>query len=71
MIREGLKETPLPVDRNNTLQDELSHFLDCVRDNSLSVSDGVVGYHTIELLEAAEKSLKEKRVIMYECTNNG
>jgi len=57
------------VNRNNTIQDELTHFIHCVRNNHvvnnsyINESNGEVGAHVVRLLEIARKSLEEERTV--------
>jgi UDP-N-acetylglucosamine 3-dehydrogenase len=51
----------LGVDRNNTIRDELLHFIDSVGNPLVETrNSGTVGVRTIELIEAAKKSIAEK-----------
>lgn len=54
----------LHVERNNTIHDELLHFLESVGDPLIETrNSGEVGVRTIELIEAAKRSMAEGRVI--------
>ena len=40
------------------MREELQHFLDCIEFDGPSLSDGQKGLEVIQILEAADKSLK-------------
>jgi predicted dehydrogenase len=48
------------VEQTEALKCETSHFMDCISSNRASINDGVAGLRVVQLLEAAEKSLKER-----------
>jgi hypothetical protein len=48
------------VDATEALKAEASYFVDCVVTDRDPVNDGVAGLRNVTLLEAAEKSLKQK-----------
>ena len=55
------------VKRNNTIEEELEHFISCVQNNNivnncyLNESSGLLGAHVVRLLEIARKSVEEER----------
>jgi len=55
------------VKRNNTIEEELEHFVYCVQNNSvvnnryLNESSGLLGAHVVRLLEIARKSVEEEK----------
>jgi len=55
------------VERNNTIEDELMHFIHCIQNNGvvnhtyLNESNGLLGAHIVRLLEIARKSIEEER----------
>jgi len=55
------------VSKNNTIQDELMHFVHCIQNNGvvnhsyLNRSNGLVGAHVVRLLEIARKSMDEDK----------
>jgi len=57
----------LYVKRNNTIEEELEHFIYCIQNNSvvnhayLNESNGLLGAHVVRLLEIARKSIEEER----------
>jgi predicted transcriptional regulator len=52
--------TEVPVEANNTIESEISWFIDCVGRRSLDVESGLIGARTIEVLEAMRKSMWER-----------
>ena len=54
----------LGIERNNTIRDELVHFIKSISDPMTETKNsGVVGVRTVELIEAAKKSMAEKKAI--------
>jgi len=59
----------LYVKRNNTIEEELEHFVYCVQNNSvvnncyLNESNGLLGAHVVRLLEIARESVEEERTV--------
>lgn len=54
----------LHVERNNTIRDELVHFVKSFSDPATETrNSGSIGVKTVELIEAAKKSLAEHRAI--------
>jgi hypothetical protein len=54
----------LHVERNNTIRDELVHFMKSISDPQTETKNsGTVGVKTVELIEAAKKSMAEKKAI--------
>jgi len=57
----------IPVKRNNTIEAELEHFVDCVQNNDdvsddyLNQNGGLLGAKVVRLLEIARKSVEEER----------
>jgi len=51
------------VQRNNTIESELIHFVECIRYNKESINGGLVGAKNVEVLEYARKSLEKERTI--------
>ena len=64
-IFEGTNEgRNLNIKENNTLGDELRHFIDAVKNNSVVSNDGKIGAKTVELVEATRKSLDQRKTII-------
>jgi len=54
----------LGIERNNTIRDELLHFIDSIgKPMAETKNSGIVGVKTIEMIEATNRSLKEKKAI--------
>lgn len=55
------------VKRNDTIEEELEHFIFCIQNNSvvkdcyINESNGLVGAHVVRLLELARKSVDQER----------
>jgi predicted dehydrogenase/predicted transcriptional regulator len=50
----------VPVSANNTIESEISWFVDCVDRRYLGVESGLIGVLTVEVLEAMRKSMWER-----------
>lgn len=55
-----------PVQKNNTIKDELEHFVSCIQNNDsnnhyLNHNSGRIGANVVRLLEATRKSIEEER----------
>jgi predicted dehydrogenase len=48
------------VEQTEALKVELSYFVECVRTTQTPINDGVAGLRVVQLLEAADRSLKER-----------
>jgi predicted dehydrogenase len=48
------------VEQTEALRVELGHFLDCVTKDQTPLNDGLAGLRVVKLLEAADRSLKER-----------
>jgi predicted dehydrogenase len=46
------------IDGTEPLRSQLSHFLDCIRDDTKPLSDGMSGLQVVRILEAAQESLE-------------
>ncbi len=54
----------LGIERNNTIRDELIHFIKSISDPMTETrNSGIVGVKTVELIEAAKRSMSEGRTI--------
>lgn len=62
-VHESGYDFDLDVDRNNTLRDELEHFLHNVEHGSPSQNDAELGMRTVACIEACHESLKTGRTI--------
>jgi len=48
------------VDQAEALKVELAYFIDCVTKGQIPLNDGASGLRVVKLLEAADRSLKER-----------
>ena len=48
------------VEQTEALKVELDYFIDCVTKDRTPFNDGAAGSRVVKLLEAADKSLKER-----------
>jgi predicted dehydrogenase len=48
------------IDQTEALRAETKYFIDCISRNERPFNDGVAGLRVVEMLEAADKSLKER-----------
>ena len=53
----------LPVTRNNTILDEVSHFVEGILGNKNSSNPGPVGAKNVAILQSLKKSLEEERTV--------
>jgi len=54
----------LGVERNNTIRDELVHFVKSISDPLTETKNsGTIGVKTVELIETAKRSMAEKKTI--------
>ena len=54
----------LGIERNNTIKDELLHFIDSIGKPMIETKNsGAIGVRTVELIEAAKRAAVEKKVI--------
>ena len=52
------------VDQTEALKAELGYFVECILKDQTPFNDGAAGLRVVRLLEAAEKSLKERGQIV-------
>jgi predicted dehydrogenase len=48
------------IEQSEALRTELAHFLACIRNNERPINDGLSGLRVVQMLEAADQSLKER-----------
>ena len=64
-VFEGSNEgRKLNIKENNTLGDELRHFVDAVKNKSIVSNNGQIGAKTVELVETTRKSLEQRKTII-------
>jgi len=52
------------LDQTEALKSELTHFVDCVHLDKKPINDGVAGLRVVQLLEATEKSIKQRGALV-------
>jgi len=57
-------EQSLQIQPNNTLKDELSHFVNAIEQGSFVSNDGELGAKVVELIEHTQTSLKKAKTIL-------
>lgn len=53
------------VEQTEALKLELDHLVDCIASNKAPINDGRSGYQVVQVLEAAEKSVKNRGELVY------
>jgi hypothetical protein len=48
------------LDNTEALQTEALHFIDCIENKRVPETDGPAGLRMVQMIEAAEKSLRER-----------
>ena len=52
------------VEQTEALKVELDYFIDCIVNDRTPINDGMAGLRVVKLLEAADRSLKERGSIV-------
>ena len=60
-LYENGQTKEIPLQRNNTIEGEITHFIDRIRDNVPPLNSSLVGVMNVRVLEAMRKSLQEDR----------
>lgn len=64
MVYESGYTKDILINPNNTIRDELIHFVESFSDPQTATrNSGAIGVKTVELIEAAKRSMKEGRVV--------
>jgi len=63
VFHNGAFTGELPVQPNNTLRDEILHFLDAVEKGSIVSNDGLAGARVVQALEMSRKSLEKGKTV--------
>ena len=63
IFHNGALQGELAVQPNNTLRDEILHFLDAVEKGSVVSNDGLSGAKVVEALECSRKSLEKGKPV--------
>jgi predicted dehydrogenase len=53
------------VEQTEALKLELDHWIDCIENNKTPINDGHSGHQVVQVLEAAEKSVKNRGELVY------
>jgi UDP-N-acetylglucosamine 3-dehydrogenase len=53
----------ISIQRNNTIEDEINHFINRIRDNVPPLNSSLVGVMNVKVLEAMRKSLQEDKAM--------
>lgn len=62
-VHESGSDFELPIERNNTLRDELAAFLDWADGGEAPLNSGEIGARTVEMIEACHRSADEGRTV--------
>jgi predicted dehydrogenase len=57
------QRTEIPVKSNNTIESEVTHFIECIKRNEAPINSALTGVMNVTVLEAINRSLKENSVI--------
>ena len=63
IFKDNNKGEKVKIKANNTLGDELRHFINAIKTNSIVSNDGVIGARTVELVNLTRKSLNKGNTI--------
>jgi len=53
----------IPVERNNTIESEIDHFINRIKDRVPPINSPLIGVRNVTVLEAMRKSLQEDKGI--------
>jgi hypothetical protein len=53
------------IEQTEALKLELGYFNECVRTDKKALNDGIAGLRVVQMLEAADKSLKNRGTLVY------
>lgn len=53
------------VEQTEALKLEMEHLVDCIENDSVPVNDGQAGHEVVRVLEAAERSVKQRGELVY------
>ncbi|MCX6671999.1 MAG: hypothetical protein NTX92_08780, partial [Euryarchaeota archaeon] len=63
-FHNGAFQSELPVQPNNTLRDEILHFIEAAEKGSVVSNDGVSGAKVVEALECSRDSLHKGKTVV-------
>ena len=61
-VKKGEEEI-VEVEKKQPLKEECLHFINCIEENKTPLTDGKEGLHIVRVLEVAQKSLKEGKIL--------
>ena len=62
MVYENGRVSEISIERNNTIESEISHFVERIKNNDAPINSALTGAMNVTVLEAMRKSLLEHRV---------
>jgi predicted dehydrogenase len=62
LFEKGAKKEIL-VERNNTIESEINHFIDRIKNGVPPINSPLIGVRNVTVLEAMRKSLQEDKVV--------
>lgn len=62
-LYENGQITEIPVQRNNTMESEINHFFNCIKNNDPPVNSALTGIMNVTVLEAMRKSLERGEMV--------
>ncbi|AIF82009.1 NAD-dependent oxidoreductase [endosymbiont of Acanthamoeba sp. UWC8] len=65
-VTERAEPLYIKVEEKQPLKTECAHFLECINDNKRPITDGEEGLRVLEVLQAAQQSLKGNKIIKIE-----
>jgi len=61
-VYENGRVSEISIERNNTIESEISHFVERIKNNDAPINSALTGAMNVTVLEAMRKSLLEHRV---------
>jgi UDP-N-acetylglucosamine 3-dehydrogenase len=61
----------LPVSANNTMESEIDHFIDSIVTGDVSSESGLIGAHTVEVLESVRSSMWDRPLPVIQIPKHG
>jgi len=61
-VYENGQTREISIERNNTIESEINHFVDRIKNNDPPINSALTGAMNVTVLEAMRKSLQERRV---------
>jgi predicted dehydrogenase len=59
---ENGKTKEIPVEKNNTIESEITHFVNCIKNNDPPINSALTGIMNVTVLEAMRKSMQSAAV---------